>query len=173
VISWDTAMKATAISDYSVGTLWHFAGDNCYLLDVVRGRYDYPTLKRLTLGVRHQCPDAIVLIEDKGSGTSLIQDLRSERISVINISPVADKVSRLYSTQALCEAGSVLFPSKAPWLSDFISELLAFPNGRYDDQVDSLSQALTWNVERRRRSQAVICGPIVVSVPRVFGYETF
>jgi predicted phage terminase large subunit-like protein len=113
-----------------------------------------------------------VLIEDKGSGTSLIQDLRSERMSVININPVADKVSRLYSTQALFEAGSVLFPSKAPWLSDFISELLAFPSGRHDDQVDSLSQALTWNVERRQRCNVVLCGPIVVRTPLVFGYET-
>ena len=171
-ISWDTAMKATEISDYSVGTLWHFAGENCYLLDVVRGRYDYPTLKRLTLGLRQQWPDATVLIEDKGSGTSLIQDLRSERISVISISPVADKVSRLYSTQALFAAGSVLFPSKAPWLSDFTSELLAFPGGRHDDQVDSLSQALTWNVERRRYCKAVLCGPIIITAPLVFGYET-
>jgi phage terminase large subunit-like protein len=70
------------------------------------------------------------------------------------------------------EAGSVLFPSKAPWLSDFISELLAFPSGRHDDQVDSLSQALTWNVERRQRCNVVLCGPIVVRTPLVFGYET-
>src|SRR5262252_183948 len=47
-ISWYTAMKATEISDYSVATVWHFAGENCYLIGLVRGRYDYPTLKRLT-----------------------------------------------------------------------------------------------------------------------------
>jgi phage terminase large subunit-like protein len=85
---------------------------------------------------------------------------------------VADKVSRLYSTQALFEARSVLFPSKAWWLSDLISELLAFPSGRHDDQVDSLSQALTWNIERRRYCKAVLCGPIIITPPLVFGYET-
>jgi len=171
-ISWDTAMKATEISDYSVATVWHFAGENCYLIGLVRGRYDYPTLKRLTLSIRQQFPDATVLIEDKGSGTSLIQDLRSEGMSVINVSPVADKVSRLYSTQALFEAGSVLFPSEGWWLSDLISELLAFPSGRHDDQVDSLSQALTWNMERRRRCNMFLCGPIIVRTPLVYGYET-
>jgi predicted phage terminase large subunit-like protein len=173
VVSWDTAMKATEISDYSVGTVWHFSRERCYLLDLVRGRYDYPTLKKITAKVRQQWPHATVLIEDKGSGTSLIQDLRSEGVSVINISPESDKVTRLFSTQALFEAGSVLFPSKAPWLADFISELLAFPNGRHDDQVDSLSQALRWYIERARRFGAVICMPIVVTIPRQdpFGYH--
>src|SRR6516162_8238624 len=42
VISWDTAMKASEIADYSVGTVWHVQGDNCYLLDLIRNRFDFP-----------------------------------------------------------------------------------------------------------------------------------
>ncbi len=49
VISWDTAMKATGIADYSVGTVWHIQGDNCYLRDLIRNRFDFPELKRAVI----------------------------------------------------------------------------------------------------------------------------
>src|SRR6266700_1920462 len=71
VISWDTAMKATGIADYSVGTVWHIQGDNCYLLDLIRNRFDFPELKRAAIRLKERSPDAHILIEDKGSGTSL------------------------------------------------------------------------------------------------------
>jgi predicted phage terminase large subunit-like protein len=92
-----------------------------------------------------------VLIEDKGSGTHLIQDLRrvSGGVRPIGIVPKGDKVTRMAAHAAKIEAGHVLLPDRASWLGDFRAELLAFPSGRYDDQVDSLSQFLTWRDERK------------------------
>jgi hypothetical protein len=72
VISLDTAMKATEIADYSVGTVWLMKGETYYLLDLVRGRFDCPTLRRQVLQLKQRWPDATILIEDKGSGTSLM-----------------------------------------------------------------------------------------------------
>ena len=87
-----------------------------------------------------------VLIEDKGSGTQLIQDLRYEKTGVrpIPIIPEGDKVTRMSNQSSHIEAGQVFLPESAPWLDEFKAEIMAFPNGRFDDQVDSLSQFLGW-----------------------------
>jgi predicted phage terminase large subunit-like protein len=161
VISWDTAMKPTEIADYSVGTVWYVQGDNCYLVDLIRARFDFSELKRAVIGQRAKWPGAHVLIEDKGSGTSLIQELRRDQVSTIPISPETDKVTRLYATQPRFESGSVHFPEAASWLDDLISELLGFPEARHDDQVDSISQALAW-IEKRRESRVPLVSPIIV-----------
>jgi predicted phage terminase large subunit-like protein len=153
VISWDTAMSESELSDYSVATVWAVKGDHCYLIDLVRERFNYPGLKEAALKLRERYPDAVTLIEEKGSGISLIQDLQAEQVSVIGIKPQTDKVTRLYACAPQFESGSVFLPSpeqNVSWLNDLVAELLAFPGGKYDDQVDSISQALTWVRERRR-----------------------
>jgi len=154
VISWDTAMKPTELSDYSVGTVWGVRGDFYYLLDVVRVRLEFPALKRKVIEVyerwaRLQKP--IILIEDAGSGTSLIQELYGCDIPAIAIRPEGDKVMRMSAQTAKIEAGAVHLPHHAPWLDDLKSELLAFPLGLHDDQVDSISQALNWMSRSRSR----------------------
>ncbi len=151
VISWDTANKASELADYSVGTVWLVQNDNCYLLELVRGQYDFPALKRARPALTVRWPGATTLVEDKGSGISLIQELRATSVPVVAINPEVDKQTRLYSVQPMFEAGSVHFPAQAPWLPYLLEELLAFPNFRTDDQVDSISQALTW-IQKRRRS---------------------
>jgi predicted phage terminase large subunit-like protein len=159
VISWDTAMSESELSDYSVATVWVIRGDHCYLIDLVRERFNYPGLKRAALELGERYPDAVTLIEEKGSGMSLIQDLREARVRAIGIKPDTDKVTRLYACAPHFESGSVFFPSpdqNAPWLNDLVAELLAFPGGRHDDQVDSISQALTW-VRARRRAPKFAC----------------
>jgi predicted phage terminase large subunit-like protein len=141
--SWDTASKAEEINDFSVCTTWLRRGSDHYLIDVRRERLEYPALKRLivVMAERHR-PDA-VLVEDKGSGIQLIQDLRHEgRVRPIPITPKLDKVTRMNTQTAKIEAGHVLLPETAPWLEDFKAEVLQFPCGRHDDQVDSLSQYL-------------------------------
>jgi predicted phage terminase large subunit-like protein len=163
VTSWDTAMKPTEISDFSVGTTWLVQGDNCYLIDLVRGRFDFTELKRAVIRQKAQWPDAHILIEDKGLGTSLIQELRGEKVNTIPITPDIDKVTRLYATQPRFESGSVHFPENAPWLDDLISEVLGFPEGRHDDQVDSISQALAW-IEKRKQNCVDWACPIIVRV---------
>jgi predicted phage terminase large subunit-like protein len=145
VQSWDTAMKPDERNDPSVCTTWHERNGACYLIDVVRQRVDYPDLKRLVLSLRSRfAPDA-VLIEDKGSGTALIQELASTGSPFpIAIDPKGDKLMRMHVQAAKVEAGQVYLPRQASWLGEFLFEVLAFPRGRHDDQVDSLSQFLNW-----------------------------
>lgn len=141
--SWDTAAKGGAHNCWSVCTTWLLADKNYYLLDVVRGRYDYPRLREmaLTLADRHE-PD-VILIEDASTGTALAEDLQEHHRYAVQLVPVErDKEARLYVHQAKFEAGLVHFPKDAPWLRELENELLAFPVGKADDQVDSISQAL-------------------------------
>ncbi len=162
IISLDTAMKGTQLADYSVATVWLARGDHSYLLDLWRERVDYPELRRAVSRLREKYAGAALLVEDKGSGTSLIQDLRAENRAVIGINPEGDKLTRAAKTSAQFEAGAVFFPKAAPWLSGLKAELLGFPNVRYDDQVDSVTQALSW-ISQRRQKQIPFVVPIIIS----------
>jgi predicted phage terminase large subunit-like protein len=145
VQSWDTANKASELSDFSVCTSWGAAGKNLYLLDVLRRRMEYPELKR---AVREQCErfdPSVVLIEDKASGTQLIQELIADGLhAVTRYRPQSDKVMRLHAQTAMIENGFVHVPQSAPWLAQYLHELTAFPNAKHDDQVDSTAQLLDW-----------------------------
>jgi predicted phage terminase large subunit-like protein len=141
--SWDTASKGGPDNDWSVCTTWLVARkERWYLLDVVRIRADYPTLKATAIAEANKWKARRVLVEDKGTGTSLVQELRHEVSGIIAVEPEGDKVSRLAVASAKIEAGQVFFPEQAPWLPDLEAELFAFPGGRHDDQCDSISQAL-------------------------------
>jgi phage terminase large subunit-like protein len=83
VQSWDTANKATELSDFSVCTTWGIAGKNLYLLDLVRRRMEYPELKRELHAQYERFRPAVVLIEDKASGTQLIQELIAEGLHAV------------------------------------------------------------------------------------------
>ena len=87
-----------------------------------------------------------------GISYGLIQSLREKHINVVDYKPKGDKQERLISQIDLFEGGSVLLPKEAPWLEDFVSELLSFP-GRHDDQVDALAQGLAWRRGGRGRVQ--------------------
>ena len=100
---------------------------------------------------RRYSPDSI-LIEDKGTGTSLTQDLRhNHQITPIAVKPEGDKETRLSTASLMIEQGRVFFPKQAPWLGELLNELLRFPQVPFDDQADSVSQYLIWDRERGRR----------------------
>jgi predicted phage terminase large subunit-like protein len=143
--SWDTANKPAEISDYSVCTTWGIKENRLYLLHVFRKRLGYPELKR---AVRDQAEAFIpqtILIEDKASGTQLIQELVSEGMHAIKkYVPTMDKIMRMHSVTSTIENGFAHLPGKAAWLSEYLHELVSFPNSKYDDQADSTSQALDW-----------------------------
>jgi predicted phage terminase large subunit-like protein len=146
VQSWDTANKASELADFSVCTTWRIAGRNLYLVDVLRRRMEYPELKRAVVGeyARHR-PD-VVLIEDKASGTQLIQELVADGLhAVTRYKPQCDKVMRMHAQTAAIESGFVHLPQTAPWLAEYLHELSVFPNGRHDDQVDATAQFLDWS----------------------------
>ena len=152
VISWDTAMKASELADYSVATVWQIQdrGDKINLVDVVRGRFEYPELVAAASALWRKWKLAgtysYLVIEDKGSGSSLIQSLKKERIYAHQHHDKleGDKVMRLTAQAAHFHAGVVHFREDAPWLDELMAELLGFPGVRHDDQVDSISQALAF-----------------------------
>jgi predicted phage terminase large subunit-like protein len=111
-------------------------------MHVARDRYDYPELKRRAQLLADAYRPTKILIEDTGTGTALIQELRRLGRAAVAVKPLNDKVSRMSIQSAKFEAGLVFLPERASWLSDFEAELFAFPGSRNDDQIDSVSQAL-------------------------------
>jgi predicted phage terminase large subunit-like protein len=148
VQSWDVAAAIGESNDYSVCTTWLKQGTKYYLVDVFRARLTYPDLRRKIAGLAREYRADTILIEKAGFGLTLLQDFRAElpsgMIEPIGIVPQGDKQDRLAAQSAKIEAGRIVVPKEAPWLADFLHELLAFPNGRHDDQVDSVSQFLCW-----------------------------
>lgn len=149
LLSWDTAMKASETADYSVCTVWLIRDDAHFLLDLIRERLDFPDLKRRAIALHGRWRPRATLVEDKGSGTSLLQELQTLGLPAIPFQPSGDKVMRMHAQSVQFEAGSVYMPRAASWFDDLLTELLAFPAGRHDDQVDSISQALEWAAARR------------------------
>jgi predicted phage terminase large subunit-like protein len=145
VQSWDTANKATELSDFSVCTTWGIAGKNLYLLSVFRRRLEYPALKRAVRDQQRLFGANVVLIEDKASGTQLIQELIADGChGVTRYQPDCEKIMRLHAQTALIENGFVHIPETAPWLAEYLHEMSVFPKGKHDDQVDSTAQFLDW-----------------------------
>ena len=142
--SWDTASKVKERNDYSVCTIWGVKDKAYYLLGVVRERYEYPQLKAAVLAQAALYPNPHILIEDKGNGTPLIQDLKRDGILVTACEPHGEKVFRMEGQTAFIEAGGVYIPREAHWLEAFLHEVSLFPRSKFDDQVDSMSQALNW-----------------------------
>jgi predicted phage terminase large subunit-like protein len=142
-VSWDTASTIEETSDYSVGTVWGAKGFDFYLLDVARGKFEFPDLRRRIIELHNRWEAHLTLIEDTELGRALVQDLRSAGdLYAILDDPAEGKQARLLAQSARFETGQVHLPRNAPWLGEYVSELLAFPRGRHDDQVDSTSQGL-------------------------------
>jgi len=145
ILSWDTAAKTGAQNDWSVCTVWMVAEGYFYLLDLIRGRYSYSQLRTIALELAKRYDPHKIMIEDASTGTALAQELREAGFYMVDLIPITrDKIARLYVQQAKFEVGLVLFPRGAPFLPELEPELLAFPRGKTDDQVDSISQALAY-----------------------------
>ena len=141
--SWDTAIKVDPTNDYSVcATLLVDDQRNYYLLEVVRDRLLYPELKAQAISQAKKHRPNTILIEKAGLGLTLIKDLKAAALPAVGVSPEGDKLIRVSIQLEKFANGQVFLPREAPWLVDFENELFAFPNGRYDDQVDAVIQAL-------------------------------
>ena len=146
---WDTAFKAATTNDYSVCQTWGSTASGYYLLDVWRGRVEYPELVRQVKDLYDKWHPRRVYVEDKASGQSLVQSIKREtRIPVIPVQVDQDKVRRVNAITGIVESGRAFVPESAPWVSDFVDECAVFPNGAYDDQVDCVSMALS-KLDRR------------------------
>jgi len=143
--SWDTANKCTELSDFSVCTTWGRKKKRLYLLHVLRQRLDYPQLKRAVSSLSRRFKPTNILVEDKASGTQLIQELIRDGVyGVTRYEPQTEKVMRLHTATSMIENGFVYLPTEANWLAVYLQELTTFPASKHDDQADSTSQALDW-----------------------------
>jgi predicted phage terminase large subunit-like protein len=104
------------------------------------------------------CPQAI-LVEDTSNGTPLAQSLKGGPLNVIAIQPRGDKQVRAMQASPVFESRRVLLPRDAPWSADYQRELLSFPAGRHDDQVDSTTQFIIWAEEKARRKPVLCVAP--------------
>jgi len=147
--SWDTAIKTGEANDATVCITMGVKGGVHYVLDVVKDKLEYPSLKRLFYRLAERfSPDAI-LIEDKASGQSLLQDIKRESsLAVIGQMPKQSKLMRFAAVTPMMEAERVALPKYAHWLSSFEEELIQFPHVKHDDQVDALTQYLGWVKEK-------------------------
>lgn len=145
----DTALKTAEQNDYSVLQCWGESWEGqAILIDQLRGKWEAPELLQQTRAFwnKHKADTNGLLrslnIEDKASGTGLIQSVRREGIPVIAIQRDRDKITRAYDAAPLIESGNVLIPENAPWLSDYMAEFSQFPNATHDDQVDPTMDAV-------------------------------
>lgn len=169
VQSWDIATSTGATNDWSVCTTWMIIKRDYYLLHVWRGRLEFPDLRKKVIRLATEQKPNTLLIERVGPGQNLIQELRDNPIpgvpTPIGIRPEKAKLVRMEIQAARFEANQVHMPKEAPWLADLLNELFAFPGGRYDDQVDSVSQFLNWVEQHEHYSgRAAIAGPWIAAL---------
>ena len=167
VQSWDIATTTDERNDWSVCTTWAIKQKDFYLLDVWRDRVEFPALRRKIVNLALSYQAGTVLIEKAGPGLQLVQELRNDQTRgfplPIGIVPEGDKWMRMEAQTPRFEAGHVLLPERGavarhlPW-----DELLAFPRGRHDDQVDSVSQFLKWAWADSRRSTIALHAPELI-----------
>jgi predicted phage terminase large subunit-like protein len=150
VLSWDIALSEKEAADYSACVVLLNRGDLYFVLEVIRGKFPFDRQKEKIIEVKERYGDAALVIEEGGISYGLIQALREKHVNVVQYKPKGDKIERLIAQIDLFEGGSVLLPKEAPWLDEFVSELLSFP-GRHDDQVDALAQGLAWRRETWKR----------------------
>lgn len=159
----DTAQKTAERNDYSVFECWGLGEDGrIYLLDMIRGKWPAPELKRRAIAfwAKHKeagdfdAPLRQLLIEDKASGTGLIQDIQQAgSIPVKGIERTRDKLTRVMDVLGHIEAGLVCVPESAPWVSDFVAECEAFTSDdghAHDDQIDPMVDAINDMLAKKR-----------------------
>ena len=144
--SWDTATTDGEQSSYSVCTTWLLHDKKYYLVDVFRERVDYPALKAHAISLAKLHTPKAILVEDAGLGSGLVKELQRLALPAVAIKPVLNNGPGCRSNPGKLESGQFWLPTVASWLDELEAELFAFPGGRYDDQIDSISQALAYEI---------------------------
>jgi len=160
VISWDTAAKTGERNDWTVGSVWFVKKSvlppgsqrlrkaRFYLVEIIRGKYDFDALIARMVDAHNQYRPKMHLIEDTLQAPALASALAWYHIHRAElVRPNGDKKARLYSQAGWFSRGQVAFPTTAPWIDALKEEWEPFPHGVHDDQVDSISQFLSWVFE--------------------------
>lgn len=158
----DTAQKTGTQNDYSVFQCWGRSRDGqAVMLDQIRGKWEAPELltQARAFWAKHKtgpAPLRAFKVEDKVSGTGLIQTLKREGLPMIAIQRDRDKITRAHDAAPMIESGNVILPRDASWLSDFLAEAAVFPNGQHDDQLDPMFDAVSDMLQTPQAFFAVI-----------------
>ena len=146
--SWDTAFKTGSQNDYSAGVLLGVSNYNYYVLDVFCDRLEYPDLRRRIKALYERDKPQAIILEDKASGQSLIQELkRTSGMPIIGVRADTDKITRATAIAPTVEAGKVFLPHNSSWLADFLAETSSFPNAAHDDQLDAFVHGLNYLIK--------------------------
>jgi predicted phage terminase large subunit-like protein len=154
--SWDFAVKDKATSDFTVGQVWGRKGADKYFIHQVRGRFDFPTSCQKVVETTKLFPKSHKkLIEAKANGSAVVQTLRKHISGLVEVEPRGDKIARTHAISPEFESGNVYLPHPdiAPWISDYISELISFPTAVHDDQVDATTQALDELISQENQTE--------------------
>ena len=151
----DTAFSTSTAADYSVIQTWGIFDSpekdengverwaaNLILLGSIRGKFEYPDLRREAQEQYDIHRPDVVIVEKKASGQSLLQDLRRAGFPVMEYLPDRDKVARVYAATPTFEAGRVWLPARKKYSEVLEEELIQFPNAQHDDQVDTTTMAI-------------------------------
>lgn len=151
IMSWDCAFEAKTSADFSAMTYWGVWNNpednnlpNIILLDAWRGKLEFPELKEKALEFYNEHEPDSVIIEKKATGAPLIYELRRMGIPAQEFTPTKgnDKIARLNAIADVFSSKKVWAPYKN-WADEVIEEVASFPAGRYDDYVDTTSQAIS------------------------------
>lgn len=142
--TWDTAFKQGQENDFTVCATWGLSGNNFYLIDLLRGKFLFPELKKLVVSQSTIHNPKIILIEDAASGQSLIQELRKSTLLPIKALKPISKEIRAHTISPLLENSQVFLPEGKIWLADFINEHSNFPSDKHDDIVDTTTMSLEY-----------------------------
>jgi len=143
LISIDATFKDSDDSDYVVIQVWGKNRADMYLIEQVRAKMNFMATIQTIRNMHKKHPDATwKLVEDKANGSAIISTLQREIGGIIPVNPEGGKVARVNAVSAYIESGNVYLPRHAEWVHDFVEEAASFPNGKHDDQVDAMSQAL-------------------------------
>jgi len=143
--TWDMSFKDKKSSDKVAGHVLSRLGADVYLRDRVNGRRDFVATLTEVENMTKKWPEATLkLVEDKANGPAVISALRSRIVGLVPVEPQGDKVARAYAVTPIFESGNVWFPHPAiaPWVKELELELMQFPLGANDDDVDALTQGL-------------------------------
>ena len=143
IMSVDATFKDNDNSDYVAIQVWGKREANIYLIDSLNERMDFPaTLAAITTMKAKHPRCGLILVEDKANGSAIIQVLKRKIPGVVAVNPEGGKIARVNAISGAIEAGNVYLPSNAEFTHEFVNQCSSFPNGKHDDMVDCMSQAL-------------------------------
>ena len=160
----DVAGSRKTSADYFVlGTFAICPNGELLILEILRERLEGPDQPTLITRKHHEYKPLMIGVESVNMGLTLYQELRRKGLPVIELRPDADKYTRAIPAAARYEAGMVYHLENATWLIDLEAELLSFPNGAHDDQVDVISYAVymqSWGYlgNKKKKSRALVFG---------------